>query len=142
MDTIRDLLQEKRYRPLCITHPGVTVLEATQLMNDERIGALLVMHGPRLVGIFTERDVLRRVVADGRNPETTLVAEVMTDDLVCCEPDTPVDDVAETMRRLRIRHGPLRRSRPLRLPRSSPTPRPAPCPCPRPRPGRASPPCG
>ena len=107
MDTIRDLLQEKRYRPLCITHPGVTVLEATQLMNDERIGALLVMHGPRLVGIFTERDVLRRVVADGRNPETTLVAEVMTDDLVCCEPDTPVDDVAETMRRLRIRHVPV-----------------------------------
>jgi signal-transduction protein with cAMP-binding, CBS, and nucleotidyltransferase domain len=94
MDTIRDLLQEKRYRPLCVTHPGVTVLEATQLMNDERIGALLVMHGPRLVGIFTERDVLRRVVADSRNPETTLVAEVMTDNLICCEPDTPVDDVS------------------------------------------------
>ena len=107
MDSIRELLQEKRFRPLCFTHPGMTVLEATQLMNNERIGALLVMHESKLIGIFTERDVLRRVVADGRKPEATLVAEVMTDNIISCEPDASIEEVADTMRRLRIRHVPV-----------------------------------
>lgn len=107
METIRDLLQEKIHRPLCVTVPGSTVLDATRLMNAERIGALLVMHDGQLVGIFTERDVLRRVVADGRPPDDTPVAAVMTADVVCCGPETPVDEAAELMRRERIRHIPV-----------------------------------
>ena len=83
METIRDLLQEKGHRPLCVTLPGSSVLEATRLMNAERIGAVLVVHDRRLAGIFTERDVLRRVVADGRVPDLTPVAEVMTADVLC-----------------------------------------------------------
>lgn len=107
MDTIRDLLHEKIHRPLCVTMPGTSVLEAIRLMNTERIGALLVMHDHKLVGIFTERDVLRRVVADGRVPELTPVAAVMTSAVLCCGPETGVDDVAEMMRRERIRHVPV-----------------------------------
>lgn len=107
METIDDLLQEKIYRPLCVTVPDATVLDATRLMNDEHVGALLVMHDGSLVGIFTERDVLRRVVADGRPPEDTRVAAVMTSTVVCCGPETPVDRVAEMMRRERIRHIPV-----------------------------------
>lgn len=107
METIHDLLHEKGRRPLCVTLPGSSVLEAIRLMNAERIGALLVMHGCRLVGIFTERDVLRRVVAEGRVPDLTPVADVMTSDVLCCEPETPVETVADMMRRERIRHVPV-----------------------------------
>jgi CBS domain-containing protein len=59
------------------------------------------------VGIFTERDVLQRVVAEGRSPSATPVAAVMTTEVVCCGPETPVDEVAEMMRRERIRHVPV-----------------------------------
>lgn len=107
METIRDLLHEKGHRPLCVTLPGSSVLEAIRLMNTEHIGALLVMRGHGLAGIFTERDVLRRVVAAGRVPECTPVAEVMTADVLCCGPDTVVEEVAEMMRRERIRHVPV-----------------------------------
>lgn len=107
METIRDLLQEKDRRPLCGTLPDSSVLDATRLMNAQRIGALLVMDERQLVGIFTERDVLQRVVAEGRSPSATPVAAVMTAEVVCCGPDTPVDEVAEIMRRERIRHVPV-----------------------------------
>jgi CBS domain-containing protein len=107
METIRDLLQEKERRPLCATFPGSSVLDATRLMNAERIGALLVMEERQVVGIFTERDVLQRVVAEGRSPSATPVAAVMTTEVVCCGPETPVDEVAEMMRRERIRHVPV-----------------------------------
>lgn len=107
METIRELLHAKGHRPLCVAAARSSVLEAIRLMNDERIGALLVMQGHRLAGIFTERDVLRRVVADGRPPELTPVSAVMTADVLCCGPDTPIDEVAEMMRRERIRHVPV-----------------------------------
>ena len=58
--------------------PGATVLEASRLMNDRGIGSVMVIDNDRLVGIFTERDVLRRVVAEQRDPATTKLADVMT----------------------------------------------------------------
>jgi CBS domain-containing protein len=76
-------------------------------MNEEHVGSVLVMEGIRLVGIFTERDVLRRVVSGGLPPDRTQVGDVMTTDLVCCSPETCVDDVAELMRSRRIRHVPI-----------------------------------
>lgn len=108
MQTIREILRATPDdRPLVAIHPGATVLEATVLMNDHGTGSVLVMNGRRLVGIFTERDVLRRIVAAGRSPEVTPVHEVMTRDVVCCSPDATVDDVAEVMRFRRIRHVPV-----------------------------------
>ena len=74
METALDLLRMKGERPLFATSPATTVLEATKMMNDERIGSLLVMHAGRLVGMFTERDVLRRVVAEMRRPESLCTA--------------------------------------------------------------------
>ena len=85
----------------------VTVLDATRVMNSHGIGAVLVMDGLRPVGIFTERDVLRRIVAAGKRPEETLLREVMTEDPVCCSVEDDVDCVAETMRSRRIRHLPV-----------------------------------
>ena len=107
MDSIRALLDAKPRHEIVATAPGASVREATILMNEHGIGSLLVIEGGRLVGIFTERDVLRRIVAEGRSPEVTRVGEVMTRDVVCCTPDTDVEEVADLMRRRRVRHVPV-----------------------------------
>ena len=106
MNTVAELLHSKPRRVIC-TSPGATVRQATRLMNDHGIGALLVTNDGRIRGIFTERDVLRRIVADGRSPDDTQVGEVMTADVVCCGPDTSIEEVAEMMRRHRVRHLPV-----------------------------------
>lgn len=106
METVQTMLGGET-RPLVTASPGDTVLEATQRMNEEHVGSVLVMEGIRLVGIFTERDVLRRVVGAGLAPERTHVADVMTTDVVCCRPAAGIDDVAELMRSRRIRHVPV-----------------------------------
>jgi len=70
MDTLLEILSAKP-RGVIATSTTATVRQATRLMNDHGIGSLLVTGGNRLVGIFTERDVLRRVVAEGRSPDST-----------------------------------------------------------------------
>jgi len=107
MDTVRELLEAKASRMIVTTGADVSVRAATILMNEHGIGALLVMRGRRLVGMFTERDVLRRVVAEGLCPDTTMVGEVMSTELVCCGPDSTVEEVADLIRRRRIRHVPV-----------------------------------
>ena len=106
MPTVRDVLASKR-QGLEFTTPSATVLEAVNQMNEHKIGALVVMDGGQVVGMFTERDVLRRVVGDERSPSATLVGSVMTSKVVCCEPDTDLDDVATLMKNRRIRHVPV-----------------------------------
>jgi CBS domain-containing protein len=106
MDTVLELVHAKTRRMVC-TSPDATVRQATRLMNDHGIGSLLVTTRGRLVGIFTERDVLRRIVADGRSPEETRVADVMTSEVVCCSPEVSIEEVADMMRRRRVRHVPV-----------------------------------
>src|SRR5205085_8808293 len=106
MPTVQDVLASKGAKVHSI-EPGATVLDATHKMNQHRIGALVVMSGDQVAGMFTERDVLRRIVGEQRNPATTLVAEVMTDNIVCCAPETEIDEVSEIMRTKRIRHVPV-----------------------------------
>lgn len=113
MATIADILRAKGRSEIFSVPPETSVFEATRLMNAASIGSVLVIEtlpgrGQRhLVGIFTERDVLRRVVAAGRSPKTTCVSEVMTPDVVRCDLHASVADVAERMRRQRIRHIPV-----------------------------------
>ena len=87
--------------------PQATVLDAAQLMNDRHIGSVLVTEGNQLVGIFTERDVMRRVVADQRDPASTTVADVMTSPVACAAPHTTLDEIRTVMRDKRIRHVPV-----------------------------------
>jgi CBS domain-containing protein len=75
-------------------------------MNQQKIGAVVVALNDRIVGMFTERDVLTRVVGQ-RDPAQTLIEDVMTIDVAFCRPDTDVDQVAATMRTRRIRHLPV-----------------------------------
>jgi CBS domain-containing protein len=111
MATVGQLLESKTVRRVFSASPETTVFEATRLMNAERIGALLVVtEGSArggLVGIFTERDVLRRVVAAGVSPERTRLDEVMTREMITCTVDTTLEEVSELMRVERIRHLPV-----------------------------------
>lgn len=107
MGTVSEILSQKSGRQLVTARPEETVLQATKRMNEQKIGALLVMDGSRLVGIFTERDVLRRVVAEERQPNTVRVEEVMTRNITCVTPESSIDEARNIMRQARIRHLPV-----------------------------------
>ncbi len=107
MGTVSEILRQKQGSPLRNTRPDETVLAATQRMNEHGIGALLVMEQDRLVGIFTERDVLRRVVAAELAPATVLVADAMTKQVACCTPETTIDEARRIFSQHRIRHLPV-----------------------------------
>ncbi|HRP07667.1 MAG TPA: CBS domain-containing protein [Gemmatimonadales bacterium] len=106
MATVRELLARKTGGLLAVP-PGTTVLEASEQMNDRGTGSVLVTDGGKLVGIFTERDLMRRVVAAHRNAATTPLAEVMTTALVTCTPDATASDCGALMSERRIRHLPV-----------------------------------
>jgi len=84
-----------------------TVLDAAKIMNERRIGAVVVTIGDRVVGIFTERDILNRIVAARREPATTKVGEVMTSPMACCGRETRLAECKAVMTSKRIRHLPV-----------------------------------
>jgi CBS domain-containing protein len=103
---VGELLATKGHEVATIAS-SATVLEATQQMNARRIGAVVVVEGDQLVGIFSERDVLTRVVAAGRDPATTRVAEVMTREVLTCTPDITLEECRKIFTERRIRHLPV-----------------------------------
>lgn len=94
-------------RQVYAIEPSATVAEAVRLMNERGVGALVVLDGGRLAGIFTERDVLRRVVDAGRAPRDTRVAAVMTTDVATVAPETSVQAAMEIMTARRFHHLPV-----------------------------------
>src|SRR5687768_2739424 len=106
MPSIANILSTKSSK-VHTTSPGTTVLDAVHKMNEQGIGALVVTEGERVVGMFTERDVLRRVVSSERSPNEIRVGEVMTGEVVCCTAKEDLDDVRTTMKNRRIRHLPV-----------------------------------
>ena len=106
MYTVKSILADKGGQVWSVG-PGASVLDAALLMNDHKIGALVVLEGGHLVGLFTERDVLRRVVGEHRDPLTTLVADVMTAEVLCCTPRTLLEEARTVMKERRIRHLPV-----------------------------------
>ncbi len=87
--------------------PDCSVRDACRLMRDRRIGALLVMENETLTGIFTERDVMNLVVAEGKDPDKTTVSEVMTPRVIMVRADRPVAEIEAIMRQERVRHVPV-----------------------------------
>ena len=87
--------------------PDTPVNECVRLMTSGKIGALIVMDGERLIGIFTERDALNKVLAGGLDPGNTKVSEVMTKDPYCIHPTTTVGDAMELITKRRFRHLPI-----------------------------------
>ena len=107
MATVRELLDRKGTEVHAVG-PDATVLEAAQLMNRRGIGGLVVIDAmEQLSGIFTERDILRRVVAEGRDAAHTFVRDVLTRDVVTMRPETTVEECAAVMSARRIRHLPV-----------------------------------
>jgi CBS domain-containing protein len=107
MAVVRDLLNRKGTNIVSVA-PSATVLEAARLMNDRSVGGVLVVDDAgSLLGIFTERDILRRVVAASLPPETTKVSDVFTRDVVTTTPDTPIDECGAVMSSRRVRHLPV-----------------------------------
>ena len=106
MATVNDILNVKGHEVMTVS-PEATVIEASRLMNQAGIGGVVVVESEKVVGIFTERDVLRRVVADQRDPTTTPVSEVMTPDVVTVPPDTPLEACSSLVTAKRIRHIPV-----------------------------------
>jgi len=86
---------------------GHTVLETVRAMVERNIGAVPVVHSGQLVGIFSERDLMRRVVAEGRDPRATCLAEVMTDDPLAVGTGEDLETCMTLMRRHGFRHLPV-----------------------------------
>jgi CBS domain-containing protein len=105
-DTLRTLLKSKG-RTVHTISPESSVLDAVRKMNHERIGALLVMKDDELVGIFTERDVLTRVVDQTRDPAATRVAEVMTGNPVVVTAAATINEAMAIVSEKRCRHLPV-----------------------------------
>lgn len=103
--TLRKLVEHQKM--LTAAPPRTSVREAARLMKKTQVGALLVVEHGHLVGIFTERDALNRVLAEGLNPETTLLTEVMTLNPVTIHPDQPFLSALHLMYENGFRHVPV-----------------------------------
>jgi CBS domain-containing protein len=94
-------------RPLIHAAPTENVRDVARRMSDRNIGAVAVLQDGKLVGMFSERDVMSRVVAAGLNPESTLVENVMTRNLVVAGPIDDVSSAMQKMHSLGCRHLPV-----------------------------------
>lgn len=106
MPTVLDVIHSKGDTVHSIG-PSESVIDAVHKMNQHKIGCLMVMENGHVAGIFTERDVLRRVIGEGRDVHKVTVGDVMTSDVICCRPDMDLDDVAAIMKTRRVRHVPV-----------------------------------
>jgi CBS domain-containing protein len=104
MHRLRTVLQ---HRKLTTAPPGAWVYEAVRLMTERRVGAIPVLDGEDLVGIFSERDLMTRVVVPERNPRATRVAQVMTRNVITGAPGDSVEACLEKMQRAGFRHLPI-----------------------------------
>jgi CBS domain-containing protein len=84
-----------------------TVREVARYMTDRRVGAVPVLDGTRLAGILSERDIMSRVVASGRDPDAVKAGEIMTRDLVMAAPGDPCEDGVRKMKQAGCRHLPV-----------------------------------
>ena len=93
--------------PAATISPESNVTDAVQMMNDRRVGAVAVVKNDKLAGIFTERDLMIRVVLEGRDPGTTPVNDVMTEDPVSAQKDVSMGEALKTMSEHHFRHLPV-----------------------------------
>ncbi len=102
-----ETLLEQKGEPLEAVSPQTSIMDAIECMNRRQIGSILVMEGERLAGIFTERDVLTRVVPRGLDCKRTPVAEVMTRQPVVISPELTVQEAMMVVTDTRKRHLPV-----------------------------------
>jgi len=101
---IYDVIKDQRTHQ---AESSQTVLDVVRMMVEHNIGAVPVLSKGKLVGIFSERDLMKRVVAEGRDPRTTPLAEVMTEDPLTVSPQEELETCMTLMRRHSFRHLPV-----------------------------------
>ena len=107
MSTVADILKSKSNSAVVSVRPEHSVFEALRLMAEKGIGAVLVMAGKDVQGIFTERDYARKLVLQGRASNQTLVRDVMTCNVLCVRPSQTTEECMAIMTENRLRHLPV-----------------------------------
>ena len=107
MKTLQQVLNDKKHKEIISIAPNRPVFDALVILAEYKIGALAVMDGDKLVGIFSERDYAREVVLQGRSSKTTQVSEVMTAKVISGKPTDITESTMSMMSEKRIRHLPV-----------------------------------
>ncbi|KXB31700.1 histidine kinase [Dechloromonas denitrificans] len=106
MKTLKQMLSGK-HRPLAVVAPTDSVFHALSVMAQNDVGALLVLDGEQLVGIFSERDYARKIILHGKSSKETLVREIMSDRVAYVTPSATLDECMALMTEKRFRHLPV-----------------------------------
>jgi CBS domain-containing protein len=106
MANVRDMLRTKGHDIWSVT-PETTVYDALKLMAKKNVGAVLVMAAENLVGILSERDYARKVVLQGRTAIDTPAGEIMTDRVICVNPEESAEECMALMTDKKVRHLPV-----------------------------------
>jgi CBS domain-containing protein len=106
MNYVRDILNAKD-KTVYTVPPDSTVYDALKLMSDKAIGALVVMDGDKVVGIFSERDYARKIALQGKTSKETLIKEIMSTDLLYVNPENSVEECMVLMTGKHVRHLPV-----------------------------------
>lgn len=106
MKRIQTLLKKKGYDVWSIA-PDASVYDAIHLMAEKGVGALIVMDGPKLVGVISERDYARKIILEGRSSENTKISEIMSSEVITVGPDNRIEECMAMMTERRIRHLPV-----------------------------------
>jgi len=106
MKTVAQLLRTKGHEVLSVS-PELSVFEALEVMAEKNVGALLVLEGERLVGVFSERDYARKVILKGKASKEIPVREIMSTHVLYVRPQQTVEDCMALMTDKRVRHLPV-----------------------------------
>lgn len=107
MKTLQQILNDKKHKEVISIAPHRPVFDALVVLAEYKIGALVVLEGEKLVGIFSERDYAREVVLKGRSSKTTPISDVMTHKVLFAKPTDLVEEAMSLMSEKRIRHLPV-----------------------------------
>ena len=105
--TVKQLLNIKNNNEIISVSPDTLVIDAIRMMNNRKVGALLVLQNNKLVGILSERDYARKVILNNRSSSETSVNEIMTAELKTVNPEQTVDECMVIMSENHIRHLPV-----------------------------------
>jgi CBS domain-containing protein len=107
MKTLQQLLDNKKHKTVISIAPHRPVFDALVVLAEYKIGALLVLDGDKLVGIFSERDYAREIVLKGKSSKTTPISEVMSSNVLTVKPNDTVEQAMNIMSDKHIRHLPV-----------------------------------
>ena len=93
---------------ICVCTPDNSVCDCAKVMNDNHIGCVPVCDlDDKVVGLITDRDIVLRCIANGKDPKNTKISEVMTCNICCCKPEQDIEDAEKDMSQIQIRRVPV-----------------------------------